>query len=129
MNHGLRRQSPQAIRLFLALGLLVLLGCGLMLGVLPIWLGLLYAAMGLLAFAFYVTDKQAARSGAWRVPEMQLHGLDFCFGIIGGLLGQALFRHKTSKPGFVRLTWLIAGLHGAGLLIGLVLPLIHVKPA
>ena len=123
MNRVTHNKSRQ-VRPVVALGLVLLLAIGLALDAVPLWLGIAYAAMGLLSFAFYFTDKTAAQAGTWRVPEMQLHGLDLCFGIVGGLLGQALFRHKTSKPGFVRMTWLIAGLHSFGL-IGLLL--IHVK--
>ena len=123
MNRVAHNKSRQ-VRPVLALGLVVLLVIGLALGAVPLWLGIAYAAMGLLGLAFYFTDKTAAEAGTWRVPEMQLHGLDLCCGIVGGLLGQALFRHKTSKPGFVRVTWLIVGAHSFGL-IGLLL--IHVK--
>ena len=123
MNRVAHNKSRQ-VRPVVAFGLVLLLAIGLALDAVPLWLGIAYAAMGLLSLAFYFTDKTAAQAGTWRVPEMQLHGLDLCFGIVGGLLGQALFRHKTSKPGFVRMTWLIAGLHSFGL-IGLLL--IHVK--
>ena len=123
MNRVTHNKSRQ-VRPVVALGLVLLLAIGLALDAVPLWLGTAYAAMGLLSLAFYFTDKTAAQAGTWRVPEMQLHGLDLCFGIIGGLLGQALFRHKTSKPGFVRVTWLIVGAHSFGLIA---LLLIHVK--
>jgi len=126
MNRVANKKSRREVRPVLALGLAVLLAIGLALGALPLWLGTVYAAMGLLSFAVYFTDKRSAQAGAWRVAEMQLHGLDLCCGIVGGLLGQALLRHKTSKPDFVRATWLIAGAH-AVLLVGLAL--IHVKLA
>ena len=72
---------------------------------------LAYAGMGLVSLWFYGSDKRFARTGQWRHSEVLLHGLDLCFGIVGGLLAQALFRHKTRKPVFVATALLIASVH------------------
>lgn len=77
----------------------------------PEWIGLLYAAMGLGSALLYRFDKLYAISGKYRVSENNLHTVDLCFGIIGGLVAQEIYRHKTVKPAFVAGTWSIALLH------------------
>ena len=81
----------------------------------PVWLGLLYAAMGAGSALLYRFDKLYALTGRYRVSETNLHVVDFSFGIIGGLAAQEVYRHKTVKPRFVAATWAIALLHTLGL--------------
>lgn len=112
-NRGVTDTRPQRqeIRQFLALALLAILGIGLAVDTIPLWLGLTYFAVGLASFLSYGADKGFAEAGAWRVSEIRLHALDLCCGIIGGLLGQAVYRHKTSKQSFAAVTWLLTGVH------------------
>jgi len=81
----------------------------------PLWLGGSYALMGAASALLYRFDKVYALSGRWRVSETNLHLVDFCFGIIGGLAAQEVYRHKTVKPRFVATTWAIALVHVIGL--------------
>lgn len=112
-------------RPWLAVGLLVLLTYDLALGLAPLWLGAGYLGMGALSFGLYATDKHYARTNQWRISETMLHSIDLGFGIIGGLLAQSRFRHKTAKPGFALFTWCLAGLHAlwlGGIAIGRIAP-------
>ena len=88
----------------------------------PLWLGFYAPAVltfSLFALAAYAYDKRLSvvhsgrtfAQGARRVDEGTLHFLAFAGGWPGALIGQELFRHKTSKPAFRRLTWAIAALH------------------
>lgn len=81
----------------------------------PVWIGLLYAAMGTGSALLYRFDKLYAMEGKYRVSETSLHLADLCFGIIGGLAAQEVYRHKTVKPRFVATTWAIALTHTLGL--------------
>lgn len=81
----------------------------------PVWLGLVYAAMGTGSALLYRFDKLYAMTGKYRVSEANLHVADLCFGIIGGLAAQEVYRHKTVKPRFVATTWAIALFHTIGL--------------
>jgi uncharacterized membrane protein YsdA (DUF1294 family)/cold shock CspA family protein len=81
----------------------------------PVWLGLLYVAMGTGSALLYRFDKLYALTGKYRVSETNLHVVDLCFGIIGGLAAQEFYRHKTVKPRFVATTWAIALAHTLGL--------------
>lgn len=81
----------------------------------PVWIGLLYAAMGAASALLYRFDKLYAITGKYRVSETNLHIVDLCFGIIGGLAAQEVYRHKTVKPSFVAATWTIALVHTLGL--------------
>jgi uncharacterized membrane protein YsdA (DUF1294 family)/cold shock CspA family protein len=81
----------------------------------PVWIGLLYAAMGTGSALLYRFDKLYAMTGKYRVSENNLHVVDLSFGIIGGLAAQEVYRHKTVKPRFVATTWTIALLHVLGL--------------
>ena len=81
-----------------------------------IGLAIAYMVMGLASILLYRFDKLYALQGRWRVSETNLHSVDLCFGIIGGLVAQEFYRHKTIKPRFVTTTWAIALLHTLGLL-------------
>ena len=105
--------------------LLVLLIGAIVLGRAPLWFGALYVVAGAASFGLYAADKAAAEAGQWRTPERVLHTLDLAFGIIGGFVGQHIFRHKTAKPSFQLVTWAIAVAHAvllALLLAGIVSP-------
>jgi len=58
---------------------------------------IILAAMSLIAFAFYVTDKVKAQAMRWRIPEKVLLGLSFFGGAVGGYLAMHVVRHKTKK--------------------------------
>lgn len=96
-----------------SLTLLVLLAIGS--GHASAWLALVYTLMGLASALLYRFDKLYALEGRYRVSETNLHMVDACFGIIGGLAAQELYRHKTVKPRFVATTWTIALVHVLGL--------------
>ena len=51
-------------------------------------------------FIAYFVDKRAAVRGAWRVPERELHTLEFLGGWIGAFFAQRIFRHKISKRSY-----------------------------
>lgn len=97
------------------LGGVVLIALGLLaatqLHMAPVWVSVAYLMLGAVSFGVYFFDKRAARRGDWRVTEASLHGIDLIGGIAGGLIGQAVFRHKTRKEGFVIVTALIAAAH------------------
>lgn len=93
--------------------LLILLAIGN--GQAPLWLGGTYALMGAASALLYRFDKLYALNGRWRVSETNLHVVDFCCGIIGGMAAQEVYRHKTVKPRFVATTWAIALVHVIGL--------------
>jgi uncharacterized membrane protein YsdA (DUF1294 family)/cold shock CspA family protein len=58
------------------------------------------AASSVVAWICYRTDKQRAKSGQWRIPEAQLHLVEFLGGWPGAFLAQRKFRHKTRKFSF-----------------------------
>ncbi len=104
--------------------LLILLQLGQVLGVIPLWLASLYVSMGAMAIVAYSWDKKAARLGIWRISELKLHIIDFCGGIIGGLLAQHMYNHKRNKPQYQKTTLIIVVMHalllgalGAGLIV------------
>lgn len=98
-------------RLPIAVLMAGLLGWDVLSGALPFWVILVYGGLGVMSFVTYALDKFAAESGHWRIRESQLHLVDFCGGIVGGLCAQAWFRHKTRKDSFVFATLLIVCLH------------------
>ena len=76
--------------------------------------GLIYGCMSLVAYAVYALDKSAARRKRRRVPERALHLLG---GWPGALLAQRQLRHKTSKPRFLMVFWLMVLLDITGLFL------------
>lgn len=59
----------------------------------------IYSAVNVVVFIMYGADKHKAKHKKWRIPEGTLI-IAAVFGIIGGLLGMLVFRHKTKKPKF-----------------------------
>ena len=58
---------------------------------LAVWLVVINAT----TFAVYGADKSRAKKGRWRIPEKTLLLLPLLGGSVGGLLGMAVFHHKT----------------------------------
>ena len=58
------------------------------------------ALMSIAAFLAYATDKHAAQTGRWRIPEANLHVLELLGGWPGALFSQRVLRHKTCKAGY-----------------------------
>lgn len=92
---------------------LAILAAGL--GRAPVYLLAAYLGMGLISLFLYRSDKTYAQSGSWRISEVMLLGVDLAFGIIGGLLAQGAFRHKTRKGEYVGATILLTLVHLAWL--------------
>lgn len=65
----------------------------------------------------YGADKKAALRGEWRVPEAQLHTLEFLGGWPGAYIGQKIFHHKTKKKSYRVMFWLMLVLQIAAVYI------------
>lgn len=124
LQRGLPVQArPMDWRAPVAAVMVLLLIGGIVLGQVPWEAALLYAVMGAVSFVLYGLDKDFAEKNRWRISEATLLGVDLCFGIIGGLAGQSVYRHKTRKSSYVGTTVLLAGVHLlwlAGLTTGLI---------
>ena len=72
----------------------------------PGWVGAAYLALSVVAYGMYAADKRAAQTGAWRVPENNLHLVALLGGWPGALVAQQRLRHKTVKPEFRAVFWL-----------------------
>lgn len=94
----------------------------------PTWVLIAYLVLGIVSIARYWSDKRAAEDQRWRISENSLHFVDLVGGIAGGLVAQALLRHKVRKPEFAIFSWLIASLHFLGLVL-LMLGFWHFPPA
>jgi uncharacterized membrane protein YsdA (DUF1294 family) len=67
--------------------------------------------MSVAAFVVYWIDKQCAIRAEWRVREATLQLIALFGGWPGAWLAQRVFRHKTSKPRFLIVFWVIVALH------------------
>lgn len=88
-----------------------------------LWLVGIYAVMSVVSFALYGSDKAAAEAKRWRTSEARLLAADLFCGVIGGLLAQEAFRHKTRKPTFIFATAIVGSVHAlwlTGLATGLI---------
>lgn len=59
-----------------------------------------FVLINLITFIAYGADKRAAKNHTWRVPEIQLHTLEFLGGSPAAFLAQKFFHHKTKKTSF-----------------------------
>lgn len=73
----------------------------------------IYAISSVITYLVYAIDKHAARKGAWRIPEAQLHLLALIGGWPGAMLAQQIVRHKSKKPSFRFVFWITVVLNSA----------------
>jgi uncharacterized membrane protein YsdA (DUF1294 family)/cold shock CspA family protein len=59
----------------------------------------------------YAHDKKRAQTGGWRIPEAQLHLLEFLGGWPAAFLAQRYIRHKTKKLSYKLTFWCIILMH------------------
>jgi len=94
------RKLPVKRSFFLLAALLVL---GLSIALYYQGLPMLYAyliGISTITLLFYAYDKFQAKHGGFRIPEIILHIITLAGGTPGALLGQQVFRHKTTKRSF-----------------------------
>lgn len=59
-----------------------------------------YGIASIASFIMYYDDKDRAKKGKRRIPEINLFGVDMWGGWIGASFAQKLFNHKTTKTSF-----------------------------
>ena len=76
-----------------------------------------FVVLGLSAITFvaYALDKHAAQTGRWRTPESTLHLLELAGGWPGAWVAQQWLRHKSRKPAYRVVFWVMVVLHGGAL--------------
>lgn len=80
-----------------------------------------YITLSVITFLLYGLDKSAAKNNQWRVSERTLHLLGLAGGWPGAFAAQSTFKHKRSKPAFMKLFWLSAFCNSAALCIFIVI--------
>lgn len=55
----------------------------------------------------YFLDKRRAKANTWRIPELHLHLLELMGGWPGAWIAQRHLRHKSSKPSYQVVFWII----------------------
>lgn len=73
-----------------------------------------YAVVSVVTLFVFEHDKRCAGEGGRRVPEGTLHVLELLGGWPGSYIGQHVFKHKTRKPSYQVVFWLIVAIHLAG---------------
>lgn len=107
----LRIDRPVIVRILGAALIFALVAMVVATGRAPLNLLWIYLLIGAISFFSYWRDKRRAERDEWRTSERTLHLGDLVFGIVGGLLAQAVLRHKISKQSFGAITGIIAALH------------------
>ena len=67
--------------------------------------------MSVATMVAYGLDKDKAARGEWRTAESLLHLLALAGGWPGAMLAQQLFQHKTRKPRFQVIFWIVVAVH------------------
>lgn len=76
-------------------------------GSLALWIAMWAGALSISTLGVYGYDKAQAQGDGPRVPEFVLHLLGALGGTPGAFIAMRLFRHKTKKPRFQAIFWLI----------------------
>ena len=71
--------------------------------------------LSVITFVVYALDKHAAQTGRWRTPESTLHLLELAGGWPGAWIAPQTLRHKSRKPGYRVVFWVMVVLHAAAL--------------
>ena len=71
-------------------------------------LALYFLAINFIAYTAFGIDKDRARGSRWRIAEKDLLLLAVIGGTIGAYLGRSRFRHKTRKPEFSIMSFVIS---------------------
>lgn len=72
--------------------------------------------LSVITFVVYRLDKHAAQTGRWRTSESTLHLLELAGGWPGAWIAQQRLRHKSRKPGYRVVYWMMVVLHAAALI-------------
>lgn len=87
-------------------------------GTLPGWLALWAVTSSVATYGIYRYDKAQSENGLGRVPEAVLLALAAVGGSAGALLGMHVpTRHKTAKPRFQLVFWLIVALQAGAIFL------------
>jgi uncharacterized membrane protein YsdA (DUF1294 family)/cold shock CspA family protein len=97
--------GKSAYPVYFALIFLAFMCLAAFLKTLPLYILAFYAAISLLTFILYWTDKRAAKNGTQRTPEKTLQLLSLAGGWPGGLFAQRIFLHKSAKESFQFVYW------------------------
>jgi uncharacterized membrane protein YsdA (DUF1294 family)/cold shock CspA family protein len=107
-----RRRKPGAFLAFIVVavffGLVVFLTMAEKIPRVILWI---YLGVSLLTYIAYTLDKVAARNGARRISEANLHWLSFGGGWPGALIAQQTLRHKSKKQSFRSAFWITVALN------------------
>ncbi len=74
---------------------------------LPEWMLFAHPALSTVTWMAYALDKAAAGRGRQRIREANLHALEFAGGWPGAILAQHKLRHKTRKPAYRVVFWIM----------------------
>ena len=85
-------------------------------GRLPLEVVFVPLVLSVITFVVYALDKHAAQTGRWRTPESTLHLLELAGGWPGAWIAQQTLRHKSRKPGYRVVYWMMVVLHAAVLI-------------
>lgn len=85
-------------------------------GRLPLEVVFVPLVLSAITFVVYALDKHAAQTGRWRTPESTLHLLELAGGWPGAWIAQQTLRHKSRKPGYRVVYWMMVVLHAAALI-------------
>jgi uncharacterized membrane protein YsdA (DUF1294 family) len=77
------------------------------------WVAGYGAILSLTTYSAYALDKRLAESGGWRIPEFNLHFLEFFGGWPGAWIAQRRLRHKCAKRSYQIVFALILLIHQA----------------
>jgi uncharacterized membrane protein YsdA (DUF1294 family)/cold shock CspA family protein len=113
-DRPMQAPAPESGKGWVLMGMVVYGGVLLWAGTqqrLPVWALLALPLVNLLTFGAYWRDKQAARNGAWRTSEKDLHLLSLAGGWPAAWFAQQVLRHKSRKSSFRQTYWMTVFAH------------------
>ncbi|MEP6907855.1 MAG: DUF1294 domain-containing protein [Pseudoxanthomonas sp.] len=100
-----------ALRVALVLGYAALLAWAIDRELLPLESAFAPILMSIVTYLAYAADKHLAQRERQRIPEANLHLLEFLCGWPGALFSQRVLRHKSRKASYLIQFWLMVTLN------------------
>lgn len=103
--------ASDLLRAGLVLAYIAFIACAVGRGMVMLETAFIPAIACIITYMAYAADKHFAQNNRWRIPETNLHLLEFLGGWPAALIAQRVLRHKTRKASYRIVFWMMVVLN------------------